>query len=132
MARLLDGRLGRPSFTEGMAHPPDRLKRIQEDSVSCHQDVEEMAQRREGLVLSGRPVGELVQEPAGQAGRDLVELQPLVLALGQKPAHLVGVGGPGVGVREPHGEELIGREAGRLPSPREDRREGPFELCFRQ
>ena len=68
-----------------MAHPPDRLKRIQEGGVSGHQDVEEVAQRREGLVLGRRSVGELIEEPAGQAGRDLVQLQPLVLAPSEKP-----------------------------------------------
>ena len=115
-----------------MAHPPDRLKRIQEDSVPGHQDVEEVAQRREGLVLGRRFVGELVQEPAGQAGGDLSQLQALLLAPSQEPPHLVGVGGPGVGVRDPRGEELIGREAGRLAGAHEDRREDPLEVGFRQ
>ena len=119
----------RPS-PNGMAHPPDRLKRIQDRRVAGHQGIEEVAQRRQGLVLGRRSVGELVQEPSGQAGCDLVELQPLILAPGEEPAHLVGVGGPRVGVGDPRGEELIGREAGRLASPHEDGREGPFELRF--
>ena len=34
----------------------------------------------------------------GPAGRHLVELQPLVLAPSEEPAHLVGVGGPGGGL----------------------------------
>ena len=76
--------------------------------------------------------GEFVQEPAGQAGRHLVELQSLVLAPGQKPAHLVGVGRPRVRVGDPRREELIGREAGRLAGAHENRREDPLELCFRR
>ena len=129
---LVDGRLRSSALPEGMAHPPDRLKGIEHGRVSGHQDVEEVAPRREGLVLGRRSVGELVQEPAGQARGDLVELQPLVLAPGEEPADLAGVGGPSVGIREARGEELIGREAGRLAGPREDRREGPFEIRFSQ
>ena len=75
---LVDGHLGRAALPERVAHPPDRLKRIQDRRVPGHQGIEEVAQRREGLVLGRRAVGELVQEPAGQAGGDLVQLQPLV------------------------------------------------------
>ena len=127
---LVDGRLGCFALAEGMAHPPDRLKRIEHGRVPGHQDVEEVAQGREGLVLGRCPVGELVQKTAGQAERDLVDLQPLLLAPGEEPAHLVSVGGPGVRVREPRREELIGREAGRLAGAHEDGREGPFEVDF--
>ena len=98
--------------------------------MSGHQDVEEVAQCREGLVLGRRPVGEFVQEPAGQAGGDLVQLQSLVLAPGEEPAHLVGVGGPRVGVRDPGREELVRGEAGRLAGAHEDGREGPLELML--
>ena len=91
-----------------------------------------MAQSREGLVLGRGGPGELVQEPAGQAGRDLVQLQPLVLAPGEEPAHLVGVGGPRVGVRDSRGEELVRGEAGARAGPHEDGREGPLKLCFRR
>ena len=129
---LLDTRLGRPSLAEGMAHPPDRLKGIEHGRVAGYQDVEEVAQGREGLVLGRRSVGEFVQKPAGQAGRDLVQLQSLVLVPGQKPAHLVGVSRPRVRVRDPRREELIGRETGRLAGAHENRREGPLELCFRR
>lgn len=85
---------------------------------------------RQGLVLGGRPVGEFVQEPAGQARRDLSQV--LVLAPSQDPSHLVGVGRPGVGVGDPRREELVRREAGRLAGAHEDGREGPFEFVFRQ
>ena len=73
---LVDGRLGRAALAEGMAHPPDRLKRIEDGRVSGHQDIEKMPQRREGLVLGRRSVGELVQEPSGRAGGHLVQLLP--------------------------------------------------------
>ena len=129
---LGDGRLGRPALPEGMAHPPNRLKGIEDRRVAGHQDVEEVAQSGQGLVLGGRASGELVQEAAGQAGRHLVQFETLVLAPGEEPAHLVGVGGPGVGVGDPRGEELIGREAGRLAGAHEDGREGPLEVGFRR
>ena len=48
---LVDGRLGRPALPERMAHPPDRLKRIQHGRVASHQHVEEMAQSGQGLIL---------------------------------------------------------------------------------
>ena len=89
-----------------------------------------MPQRREGLVLGGRASGELLQKPSGQAGRHLVELEPLVLAPGEEPADLVGVGGPGVEVGDPRGEELVRGEAGVRAGPHEDGREGPFEVLF--
>ena len=44
----------------------------------------------------------------------------------------MGIGGPGLGIGEPHGEELDGREASGLVAPREDDREGPFELIIRE
>ena len=128
---LVDGRLGRAALPEGMAHPPDRLKGIEHGRVAGHR-IKEVAQGREGLVLGGRSVGELVQEPAGQAGGDLVQLQSLVLAPGEEPAHLVSVRGSRVGVGDPRGEELIGREAGRLAGAHEEGREGPFVLRFGQ
>ena len=97
-----------------------------------HQGIEEVAQSGQGLILGGGGPGKLVQEPAGQAGGHLAQLQPLVLAPSEKSAHLVGVGGPGVGVGEPSGEELIGRETGRLAGFHEDGRKGPFDVVFRQ
>ncbi len=45
---------------------------------------------------------------------------------------MVGVGGPGVGIGEPSGEELIDREAGRLPDAHENSRVGPFEVRLRE
>ena len=132
MTRLVDTHLGRPALPERVAHPPDRLKRIQHRRVPGHQGIEEVAQSGEGLVLGGRAAGEFVEEPAGQAGRHLVELEPLVLAPGEEPTHLVGVGGPGVGVGDPRGEELIGCKAGRLAGAHGNGREGPLEvICCR-
>ena len=130
MARLFDGRLGRPSLPDGESHPPDRMKRIEQHRVPSHQDIEKMPQRCQRVVLGRRFVGEPVQEPAGQAGSDLAQFQLLILAPSEKPADLVGVGGPGVGIREPGGEELIGREAGRLADPHEVSQEGPLKICF--
>ena len=121
---------GVPALPERMAHPPDRLKGIQHRRVPGHQGIEEVAQSREGLVLGGGGPGELVQEPAGQAGGDLVQLQPLVLAPGEEPAHLVGVGGSRMGVGDPRGEELVRGEAGARAGPHENGREGPFEVLF--
>ena len=123
--RLLDGRFGRPALPERVAYPSDRMKRVQHDRVARHQDVEKMLERRPRLVLGGRTPWELVQEPAGQAGGHMAQLQALILAPGEEPADLVGVGRPGVGVRVPSPEELVRREAGRLAGPHEDGRKGP-------
>ena len=131
-ARLVDTHLGRAALPERVAHPPDRLKRIQDCRVPGHQGIEEVAQSREGLVLGGGGPGELVQEPAGQAGGHLVQLQPLILAPGEEPAHLAGVGGSRMGVGDPRGEELVRGEAGARAGPHEDGREGPLKLCFRR
>ena len=64
------------------------------------------------------------------AGGDLVELQPRVLAPGEEPAHLAGVGGSRVGVGDPRPKELIGREAGRLADAHKEGRESPFKVGF--
>ena len=63
-----------------------------------HEDVEELAQCCEGLVLGERAAGEFIQKPGGQTGGDLVKLRALLLAPSDEPDHLVGVGGPGVGL----------------------------------
>ena len=52
-ARLVDTHLGRAALPERMAHPPDRLKRIQDRRVPGHQGIEEVAQSGQGLVLGG-------------------------------------------------------------------------------
>ena len=71
-AGRLDTRLRRPALSERMTHPLDRMKWIQEDHVSGDQEIEERPERREGLVLGRRGVGELVQELTGQLRRHLV------------------------------------------------------------
>ncbi len=127
---LVDRHLGRPALPVRVAHPPDRLKGIEDRRVPGHQGIEEVAQSGQGLVLGGGTTGELVQEPAGQPWRDLVQLQPLVLAPSEEPAHLVGVGGSRMGVGDPRGEELVRGEAGARAGPHENGREGPFEVLF--
>ena len=87
--------------TEGMEEAPDEKNRRFRGSVAC----------------------------TGPAGRHLVELQPLVLAPSEEPAHLVGVGGPG-GIGDSGREELVRGKAGRLAGAHEDGREGPFEVGF--
>ena len=89
-----------------------------------------MPERRRGLDLGRRQVGELVQEPPGRAGGHLSQLQPLILAPSEEAPHLVRVGGSRG--REPRPEELVRGEAVRLAGPREDRREGPLEVRFDQ
>ena len=96
------------------------------------QDVEEVPQSRQGLVLGRRGVGKPVQKPSGQTRRYVVQLEAIVLAPGEKPPHLAGVGGPGVGIGEPDGEELVRGEAGLLSGPGEDGREGSVEVIFRE
>ena len=52
----------------------NRLEGIQGSGVSGHQGVEEVAQGGQGLVLGGAVAGELVDEAAGDAGRDLARI----------------------------------------------------------
>ena len=66
------------------------MKRIEQDRVARHQDVEEVPERGQGLILGRRPVGDLVEEPAGQLRLDLSQLQPFPLAPGQEPPQLPG------------------------------------------
>ena len=128
---LADGDLGGPALAVRVPDPPDRLEGIEQDRMPGDERVEEMPQSGQGLVLGGGAPRQLVQEPAGQTGGDLVELQALVLAPGQKRPDGPGVGGPGVGVGDPRPEELVRGEAGGLARTDENRREGPFEVTGR-
>ena len=52
----------------------DRLEGIQGGGVASDQGIEEMPEGSQGLVLGRAVAGELVDEAAGQARRDLGEL----------------------------------------------------------
>ena len=129
---LADGDLGRSALAERILDPPDRLKGIQYGRMPGHEGVEEMPERREGLVLGGRAPRQLLQEPAGLTGRDLSQLQSLVLAPGEKLADGPGVGPASVGVGDPRGEELVRGEAGGPAGAHEDRRKGRFKVIFKR
>ncbi len=87
------------------------------------QGVEKMPQSRERLVLGGGRDGQVAQEPAGQAGRDVGELDVLTLAELEKPPDGPTVGPARLRVGDPGGEELVGRKAGSDAGPLQDRRE---------
>ena len=131
---LLDTRLGRSSLPERMTPSPNQMKRTEQDRVSGYQDVKEVPKRCQRLVFGCRPVGEFVEKPADQAGRDLSQLERLPLPSGEEPPHLVSVGRTGVGILDP-GEELVrGRSRppcrparGRPERPRGD----PFQSANR-
>ena len=74
--------------------------------------------------LVAAETGKIPQEAAGQAGRHMGELDVLALAELEKPPDGPGVGAAGLGVRDPGGEELVGREAGDAAGALQHRREG--------
>ena len=77
----------------------------------------------QGLVLGRAVAGELVDEAAGQAGRDLGEIKASILAPGEEAPHDAGIGAAGVGIGDPGGEELIGGEEGLGAGALEDSRD---------
>ena len=62
-----------------------------------HQGVEEVPQGGQGLVLGRAVAGELVNQAAGEAGRNPGQLKVLILAPGEKAAHHTGIGRGGCG-----------------------------------
>ena len=90
-----------------------------------HQGVEEMPQGGQGLVVGGAVARELVDEAAGEAGRDLGELELLLVAPGKESAHDAGVGAAGVGTGDAGGEEFIGGEQGIGAGALKDGRDRP-------
>ena len=90
----------------------DRLEGIQGGGVPGDQSVEEMPEGSQGLVLGGTVAGEVVNEAAGQARRDLGELKALILTPGEEAPHHTRIGAAGVRVRDPCSEELIGGKEG--------------------
>ena len=87
------------------------------------QGVEEMPQGGQGLVFGGTVAGEVVNEAAGQAGRNLGKLEVLLLAPGEEAPDDAGVGAAGVGIGDAGGEELIGGEQGIGAGALEDNRD---------
>ena len=83
--------------------------------MARHQGVEEMPQRGQRQIPGGVRSGQLLDEAAGEAGRDLAQLDSLFFAPGEESPHGTGVGVAGVGIGDAGGEELIGGEARSLP-----------------
>ena len=130
---LLDRHLGGPALAGSVPDPPHGLEGVDDRGMSSDQGVEEVTQSGQGLVLGGRAAGEFVDKPAGQPGRHLVELQPRVLAPGEEPTHVAGVGFAGVRVRDPCPKELVRRKTGGPPSPDKNRRESlPAHLLLQR
>ena len=79
----------------------------------------------QGQIPGGVRSGQLLNEAAGEAGRDLAQFDSLVLAPGEEAAHGTGIGAAGMGVGDAGGEELIGGEEGIFARPLQDSGEGP-------
>ena len=122
--RLPGGQLGRLAVHDDVLPPPHGGKRVQGGGVAGHQGVEEMPHRRQRLVLGGVRSGQLLDEAAGEARRDLTQLDSLRLAPSQKAPHGTGIGASSMGIAEPGREELIGGEQRGLPGSFEDGRNG--------
>ena len=101
----------------------DGLEGIERDGVPGDQGVEEMPQGGQGLGLGGAVAGELVEEATGEAGRNLGDLEALLLAPGEEVADDAGVGSAGVEIGGPGGEELIGGKQGIGPGALEGSRD---------
>ena len=83
-----------------------------------------MPQRRQRQILGGVRSGQLLDETPGQARRDLVELNALFFAPGEKAPHGTGIGAAGVGVGDLGREELVGGEQRVSARPLQEGREG--------
>ena len=101
----------------------DRLEGIQRGGVAGDQGVEEMPEGGQGLVFGRAVAGELVDEAAGQARRDLGEIKALILAPGEEAPHHTRIGAAGVRIGDPGGEELIGGKQGIAAGALEDSRD---------
>ena len=117
---LLDGEAWGLAVRGVVLAAADRLEGIEWRGVPGHQSVEEIPQLGQGLVLGRAVPGELVDEAAGAARRDPGEIEGLQLASGEEAPHHAGVGAAGVGIGDPGGEELIGREEGIAAGALED------------
>ena len=128
---LLDRHLGRPALPVRVAHPPDRLKGIEHRPRAGPPGY-----RRSGAVPArawfwvGAAPGSSSRNRPARPGVTWCSSSPWSSHQVEEPAHLVGVGGPRVGVGDRGGEELVRGEAGRLAGPHEDGREGPLEVLF--
>ena len=105
--------------------------------MALHQRVEKMPERRERLVFGGRGPFELAEIFAGQARRDVAELQLAIAAPGEKAADDPAVSAPGVFVADAGLEEFVGGEGGvrgplqdaRSPRPAWERTAADARLC---
>ena len=92
--------------------------------MARHQGVEEVTQGARARFRGGVRSGQLLDKTPGQPRRDLAQLDPLLLAPSQKAPHGTGIGAAGVGVGDLGREELVSGEAGILPGPLQEGREG--------
>ncbi len=125
---LLDGEPGSLAVGGVVLAAADRLKGIQGGGVAGHQGIEEVPEGGQGLVLGRAVAGELVDEPAGQAGGDLGELKALILTPGEEAPHDASVGAAGVGIGDAGGEELIGGKQGSGAGALEDSRDRSVQI----
>ena len=92
--------------------------------MTLDQGVEEVPQRGERLVPGGRRARELTDVLAGEARRDLAQLESAVVAPGEEAAGDAAVGPAGVFVAEGGLEEFLGGEGGVGGLPQDDDRGG--------
>ena len=103
---------------------PHGGKGVQRHGLARHQGVEEVTQGGQGQIPGGVRSGQLLDKTPGEARRDLAQLDPLLLAPSQKAPHGTRIGAAGVGVGDLGREELVSGEAGILPGPLQEGREG--------
>ena len=125
---LLDGEPGSLAVGGVVLAAADRLKGFQGGGVAGHQGIEEVPEGGQGLVLGRAVAGEFVDEPAGQAGRNLGNLEVLLLTPGEEAPHDAGVGAAGVGIGDAGGEELIGGKQGSGAGALEDSRDRSVQI----
>ena len=122
--RLPGGQLRRLAVHHGVLLAPHGGKGVQRHGMARHQGVEEVTQGGQGQIPGGVRSGQLLDKTPGQPRRDLAQLDPLLLAPSQKAPHGTGIGAAGVGVGDLGREELVSGEAGILPGPLQEGREG--------
>src|SRR5262249_32049234 len=97
-AHLLDADLGCGTVKDSMFDAAHGSEGIESDRMPHHEAVEEVAQRRERLVLGGRGAPELTHIVTGKARSDLAEFYALLLTPGEEPRHGAPVSALRVGV----------------------------------
>ena len=107
LAGLLNRNLGLIAAVGLAGGYADVQERIEGDRMACHERIEELAERSQGLPLAGRGLAEAVYVGVRDARADLLERQLTRLAPREELADAPIVGATGVGVPDADREELV-------------------------